>query len=234
MESKNRIFVALDTPDLEYALALSKDLLGFIGGVKLGKEFFTANGLDGVKKIAKSGMPIFLDLKFHDIPNTVAGAVKSSLQVNPSIITIHASGGRAMLEAAANMVEQKPAPKPLLIGVTLLTSIDNEDLTQIGITQPLEDHVLLLAELAKSSGLDGVVCSAKEVSIIKQAFGDLLKIIVPGIRPNLSGQNDQKRFVTPGQAIKNGADLLVIGRPITETLDPVEATMEIVNEINSV
>ena len=139
-----------------------------------------------------------------------------------------------MLEAAAKIVEQKPAPKPLLIGVTLLTSIDYEDLSQIGITQPVEDHVLLLAELAKSSGLNGVVCSAKEVSIIKQKFGELLKIIVPGIRPDFSGQNDQKRFVTPVQAIKNGADLLVIGRPITETLDPVEATMKIVNEINSV
>jgi orotidine-5'-phosphate decarboxylase len=233
MEAKDRIFVALDTPDLKYALALSRDLLGFIGGVKLGKEFFTANGLDGVKKIARLGMPIFLDLKFHDIPNTVAGAIKSSLQVNPSIITVHASGGRAMLEAAAKIVEQKPAPKPLLIGVTLLTSIDYEDLSQIGITQPVEDHVLLLAELAKSSGLNGVVCSAKEISIIKQKFGGLLKIIVPGIRPNFSGQNDQKRFVTPLQAIKNGADLLVIGRPITESPDPVGAAMKIVTEINS-
>ena len=233
MKTRDRILVALDTTDVNQALSLSEKLAGLVGGVKLGKEFYTANGPGGVKKITKLGIPVFLDLKFHDIPNTVAGAINAALRVNPFIINVHVSGGRAMLDKAVKALEKKGNQKPMLIGVTLLTSMDKTDLYEIGINGSISKHVSKLALLAQSAGLDGVVCSANEIGAIRKKCGENFKLIVPGIRPNWANQNDQKRCVIPSEAIERGADFLVIGRPITQASSPVDAVKKIVEEIDA-
>ncbi|MCD6073420.1 MAG: pyrF [Rhodospirillales bacterium] len=231
-----RIFVPLDTPDLERGLALVRSLAGLIGGVKIGKEFFTALGPQGVAKVtADCGMPLFLDLKFHDIPNTVAGAVRSGVHMRPAILDVHTQGASAMMKAAAAAAEDEAAkigvPRPLVLGVTVLTSLDNRDLTDIGVAASTADHVVRLARLARMSGLDGVVCSGEEIESLRDALGPDFKLLVPGIRPAWAVAGDQKRILTPAEAVKRGADFLVIGRPITEAASPGDAAQRIADEI---
>ncbi|MDH5489760.1 MAG: orotidine-5'-phosphate decarboxylase [Rhodospirillaceae bacterium] len=232
IKPSERIFVALDTPDIKHALNLAQSLKGLVGGLKLGKEFFTSLGPEGAKQITALGMPIFLDLKYHDIPNTVAGAVRSALGLKPFILNVHASGGRAMMEAAAHAADEAGPNRPLVIAVTVLTSMNRNDLAEVGIdVEPIE-HVMRLARLAKDSGLDGVVCSAKEVVALRGNVGPDFKLVVPGIRPEWASKDDQKRVVTPRDAIDLGADYLVIGRPITAANDPAEAARRIVAELS--
>ncbi|PCI39026.1 MAG: orotidine-5'-phosphate decarboxylase [Rhodospirillaceae bacterium] len=222
-----RIFVALDTTDVGKAVELANGLKGFVGGVKVGKEFFTANGPEGVHRITECGMPLFLDLKFHDIPNTVASAIRASLALKPFMVNVHASGGSRMMKAAADA-----ATDTIVLGVTVLTSMSGEDLAEVGVdVEPLE-QVLRLGKLAKSSGLDGVVCSAKEVVALRGAVGKDFKLVVPGIRPTWASADDQRRIVTPKDAIDLGADYLVIGRPITGHADPIEAARLIAEELS--
>lgn len=231
----NPIFAALDTQDSNAAAALASALSGNVGGIKLGLEYFTANGPECVRRLAETGVPVFLDLKFHDIPNTVAGAVRAAMSVQPAILNVHAAGGEAMMRAAASAVEESAAEmgcdKPLLIAVTVLTSLDQADLAAVGQTGTPEDQVVRLARLTQDCGLDGVVCSAREIGAIRAACGGDFKLIVPGIRPEGSDTGDQKRTLTPQQAIAAGADYLVIGRPITAAADPAAAARAIAASI---
>ena len=234
LDPKDRIFVALDTQDLSRAAALARGLAGLVGGVKIGKEFFTAHGPDGVRVVA-GGVPLFLDLKFHDIPNTVAGALRSAIHLRPAFVNVHAAGGRAMLEAAVQAVaegaEDADVPRPQLLGVTVLTSLGEEDLGDVGQAGPLTDQVLRLAGLAQSCGLDGVVCSPREIAALRAACGPDFLLMVPGMRPGWAASGDQKRVMTPGEALAAGADYLVIGRPVTGAQDAAAAARRIVEEI---
>jgi orotidine-5'-phosphate decarboxylase len=231
----NRILVALDTTETAQATGLCKRLDGMVGGVKLGLEFVSANGPDGVRAVTSTGQPLFLDLKFHDIPNTVAAAVRAVVPLQPKILNVHASGGLAMMEAACNAARETASeldiPAPMTIAVTVLTSLDDSDLAAVGQRNPAEAQAVRLAELAKEAGLDGVVCSPKEILAIRKACGPDFKLIVPGIRPLWSVTGDQKRFSSPAAAIKDGADFLVIGRPITAASDPAEAAQRIAEEL---
>lgn len=229
MKAFERIYVALDTTDVDYAVDLAKRLKGLVGGMKVGKEFFTANGPQGVERITEVGMPVFLDLKFHDIPNTVAGAIRASGKTNAQIVNVHAQGGPAMLRAAADA--GKEAGIPLTIAVTILTALDDDDLQAIGVTDGVEDQVIRLAKLTQDNGLGGVVCSAREIKPIRAACGPDFKLIVPGIRPSWAASGDQKRIMTPRDAVLAGADILVIGRPITQADDPVLAAQKIAEEL---
>jgi len=231
LKPHERIFVALDTAELKEALELSRALKGLVGGVKLGKEFFTACGPEGVQAVNDCGMPVFLDLKFHDIPNTVASAIKASMLLSPYMVNVHASGGETMMRAAIQSAEKESEKRPLILGVTVLTSMDKSDLSGVGIKSSIPDQVLRLASLCQISGLDGVVCSAQEVEVLREHFGKNFILVVPGIRPHWASKNDQKRIVTPTAAIATGADYLVIGRPITSADDPVEAANKIAAEI---
>jgi len=226
-----RIFVALDTTDVGRAVELAHGLKGSVGGVKLGKEFFTAHGPDGVHRVIECGMPLFLDLKYHDIPNTVAGAIRAALALNPFIVNVHAGGGRRMMEAAAKAADEATGTRPRVIGVTVLTSMTRVDMAEVGIDEEPLEHVLRLGRLAKSSGLDGVVCSAKEVVALRGSVGRDFMLVVPGIRPEWAGADDQRRVVTPKDAIDLGADYLVIGRPITGHKNPTEAARLIAEEL---
>ncbi|MDV7339943.1 orotidine-5'-phosphate decarboxylase [Terasakiella sp. A23] len=229
MKAFERIYVALDTTDVEYAVELAGKLKGLVGGMKVGKEFFTANGPQGVEKITAVGMPVFLDLKFHDIPNTVAGAIRASGKTGAKIVNVHAQGGPEMLRQAA--AAGKEAGIPMTIAVTILTALDQDDLSAIGVTDAIEDQVVRLAKLTQENGLQGVVCSAKEIEPIRKACGEDFKLIVPGIRPLWAAKGDQKRVMTPSDAVKAGADILVIGRPITQAEDPVDAARKIAEEL---
>ena len=231
MKTTDRIFVALDTTNLDHAVYLANQLVGLVGGVKMGKEFLTVHGLEGVRKVAKCGMLVFLDTKFHDIPNTVASSIRATLLLNPFVINVHASGGSAMMQAAQSAVEEAGKNRPLLISVTVLTSMKDEDLAEIGMQGPTEDRVVALARLTQESGLDGIVCSPLEITAVRKACGPDFKLMVPGIRPTWSAGNDQKRTTTPSVAIKLGADYLVIGRPITRAKDPIEAAQRIAEEL---
>lgn len=231
MNPTERIFVAIDTPDCERAVTLAETLRGLVGGVKLGKEFFTANGPEGVRRIGEVGMPVFLDLKFHDIPNTVAGAVSSALALRPAIVNVHAAGGRAMMEAARDAASAAGEARPLVIAVTVLTSLDRSDLDATGVRDGVVEQVTRLAVLARDSGLDGVVCSAHEIMRLRGACGTNFKIVTPGIRPAWAATGDQKRVVTPAEAVHLGADYLVIGRPITGADNPADAARRIADEL---
>ena len=234
MDSKKKIIVALDTIDISQALALTK-LIPDVGAFKLGLEYFCANGPEGINKISETGIKIFLDLKFHDIPNTVAGAIKASLNMEPYMMTVHLSGGYNMLHRTMEEVKEYCAKNslkiPLILGVSVLTSIDDNDFTSLGLIGKVEDQVIRLAKLAKDADLDGMVCSAKELKRVKKKMGQNLILVTPGIRPAGGIMNDQKRITTPSQAISDGADFLVIGRPITEAIDPVQALNNISSEI---
>ncbi len=230
MKPSDRIFVALDTTDLDHALSLASALQGLVGGVKLGKEFFTALGPQGVNAVSALGMPVFLDLKFHDIPATVAGAVKAALPLSPFMLNVHASGGMAMMRAAADAAASVPS-RPLVLAVTVLTSLGDEDLAATGVTGDAAAQVMRLAELAKLCGLDGVVCSAREAESLRAKMGNDFKLVVPGIRPDWAATDDQKRITTPSQAVKLGADYLIVGRPITGADDPAIAANRIADEL---
>ena len=236
MISRDRILVPLDTPDLARATDLSRSLSGLVGGMKIGKEFFTALGPQGLRK-AVGKQPLFLDLKFHDIPNTVAGAVRSAVALEPLILTVHASGGTAMMAAAAEAAREEAAalgvPRPRVIGVTVLTSLDDSDLEAVGQKGPTEDQVLRLARLSHAAGLDGVVCSPREITLLRAALGPDFLLVVPGIRPAWAGRGDQKRVMTPGEALAAGADYLVIGRPITGAEAPAAAARRIGEELEA-
>ncbi len=216
------IFVAIDTADLARAREIGRSVRGVAGGLKLGLEFFAANGPSGVAELGEFGLPIFLDLKLHDIPNTVAKAVRALAPLEPAILTVHAAGGQAMLENA----KAAASPKTRVVAVTVLTSLDQKDLDSAGVKGSAADQVLRLASLAKSAGLDGIVCSGEEVAAVHKAWPDGF-FVVPGVRPKDSGAADQKRVVTPRSAIDAGASILVIGRPITEADDPSAAVRAI-------
>jgi orotidine-5'-phosphate decarboxylase len=218
----NPIFVAIDTPVLERARSLAEQVRANAGGVKLGLEFFSANGPAGVASILGLGLPVFLDLKLHDIPNTVAKAVEALGPLEPAVLTVHAAGGRAMLEAA----KAAAGPATKVVAVTVLTSLDGEDLKSIGVQSEPREQVERLAELARSAGLDGIVCSGAEVGAAKAAWPNGF-FVVPGVRPPGSDVSDQKRVVTPRQALEDGASILVIGRPITGSSDPAAALRDI-------
>ena len=234
MNSKKKIIVAIDTIDTNEALKITK-LIPDVGAFKLGLEYFCANGPKGISKISETGVKIFLDLKFHDILNTVAGAIRASLNLEPYMMTVHLSGGYNMLDRTMEEVKEycskKSLKRPLILGVSVLTSIDNNDFSSLGIKGKVEDQVVRLAKLAEYAGLDGLVCSAKELKIVKREVGKNLILVTPGIRPTGGAINDQKRIVTPAQAIKDGANFLVIGRPITSVDDPQEALNNISLEI---
>ena len=231
MDPSDRIFVALDTPDLDKALALAEGLRGLVDGVKLGKEFFTAQGPAGVNAVSARGLPVFLDLKFHDIPATVAGAVGAALAMKPFMLNVHASGGEAMMRAAADAAHEAGDERPLMIAVTVLTSLWSGDLAATGIGDSMKKQVLRLAALAENCGLDGVVCSPREVAALRRERGPDFKLVVPGIRPAWAATDDQKRVETPADTVAAGADYLVIGRPITEAQDPADAARRIADEI---
>lgn len=220
----NPIICAIDTVDIDEANHLIKKLAGHIGAIKLGLEFFTANGASGVRKLAHHQIPVFLDLKFHDIPNTVAKAIRATAGINTFMMTVHTAGGRAMLQAAIDASMEVAyltgKDRPLIIGVTVLTSLDQADLTMTGIKDNLNDQVSRLADLAESCRLDGVVCSPYEITGLRKQFGKDFALVVPGIRPEGSDKGDQKRVMTPAEALKKGASYLVIGRPLTQAKDP--------------
>ncbi len=222
----NPLYVAIDTPYLDDALDLIKKVKAHIGGVKLGLEFFCANGHSGVHEVQKLGMPIFLDLKLHDIPNTVAKAMQAINSLEPAIVTIHASGGRAMMEdakAAAGLHTK-------VVGVTVLTSLDDHDLNRVGVSDDPSLQVARLAALAQDAGLDGIVCSGHEVKAVKKSWKDGF-FVVPGLRPAGGNSADQKRTVTPRQARDDGASVLVVGRPISKAEDPDVAARAIVGTL---
>jgi orotidine-5'-phosphate decarboxylase len=218
----NPVYLALDVPRLEAAKELVNKVKAHIGGVKLGMEFFYAHGHHGVHEIAHCGLPIFLDLKLHDIPNTVAGAMQAIHVLEPAIVTVHASGGRAMMEDAKAAAGEKTK----VVGVTMLTSLDEGDLLRTGVSGSAHDQVLRLAELAEASGLDGIVCSGQEVGAVHKQWKKGF-FVVPGLRPAGSAAGDQKRVVTPRQARDDGASVLVIGRPISRADDPLAAARSI-------
>jgi orotidine-5'-phosphate decarboxylase len=209
------IYVALDTPDLERAKAIATRIRNHIGGIKLGLEFFSANGRHGIKEMADLGLPVFLDLKFHDIPNTVAKAVQALRALEPAILTVHASGGRSMMEDA-----KAAAPTGTkVVGVTVLTSLDGDDLQSVGLASDPHEQVERLTALAREAGIDGLVCSGNEVAAAKKLWPGGF-FVVPGLRPAEGLAGDQKRVMTPRKALDNGASILVIGRPITQADDP--------------
>jgi len=216
------VYVAIDTPDLIRAQELAAKVHRHVGGIKLGLEFFCANGHHGVHEMAKVGLPIFLDLKLHDIPNTVAKAVQALHSLNPAVLTVHAAGGRAMMEDA----KAAAGPNTKVVAVTVLTSLDNHDLVDIGVGDGAASQVERLADLARSAGLDGIVCSGEEVSAARRAWHDGF-FVVPGVRPKGAGKGDQKRAVTPREALDRGASILVVGRPISLAADPDVAAREI-------
>ncbi len=231
---KNPIFCAIDTPDMAYALNLAQTLKGSVGGLKIGLEFFNHQGPEGLKQIIDLGVPVFADLKFHDIPNTVAGAVRGIAPLKPAMLNVHAAGGIAMMKAAKEAaMESAGADRPMIIGVTLLTSLNQGDLAEQGIEGPPEDHVRRLAGLTQEAGLDGVVCSAKEIQVLRRDCGQEFKLVVPGIRPDGTSIDDQKRIMAPAEALAAGADVLVIGRPITKAESPDLAARDIAASIGA-
>jgi len=230
----DRIIIALDVPTKEEGIALVsrlKDARTF----KVGLELFTAEGPALFRKLKALRKDVFLDLKLHDIPNTVAGAVRSAFGHGVQMMTIHASGGREMMakaaEAARTAAEGGKNPKPILLGVTVLTSLKGPDLEEVGLTSDVASQVLRLAGLAKAAGLDGVVCSPQEIEVLRREYGNELVIVTPGIRPVWAAAQDQKRIMTPAEAVAKGADYLVIGRPITGAPSPNEAFLRIVGEL---
>ena len=219
----NPIFVALDTQDVHHAAAIAREVSGIAAGVKLGLEFFYANGEEGVLRIAEHGTRVFLDLKLHDIPNTVEKAIRALAHLEPAILTVHAAGGKAMMSAA-----KAAAPSGTkVVGVTVLTSLDKDDLGSVGVRSSPETQVERLADLARESGLDGIVCSGAEIAAVRKQWPDGF-FVVPGVRPEGAELGDQKRVVTPARALADGASVLVIGRPITASANPQRAMMDIV------
>jgi orotidine-5'-phosphate decarboxylase len=226
---KDRLTVALDLPDAKQALAFVDSLGDTCQWFKVGMELYYATGNSLVQELRQRGFNIFLDLKLHDIPNTVAGAIRSATQAGASLLTIHASGGAAMLAAAAEAAATPAAPS--LLAVTVLTSMDANQLSGIGITATPAEQVLRLAKLAKTAGIDGMVCSPEEVNILRNEMGPQTMLVIPGIRSAGAAIGDQKRVATPATAIAQGASMLVVGRPITQAPNPKQAAQAILDEI---
>jgi orotidine-5'-phosphate decarboxylase len=226
---RDRLIVALDFPTQARALALVSALSGSVSTYKIGLQLYTAEGPAIVRAVAATGARIFLDLKLHDIPNTVAKAVAAAGELGVQMLTVHLSGGRAMLEAA---VTARPAGLSLL-GVTVLTSATPETLTETGVSSGIEEQVLRLAELGHECGIDGLITSPHEVQILRERLGPQIKLITPGVRPGWAAADDQKRFTTPSQALKNGSDYLVIGRPVTADADPRAAVARLLEEMEN-
>jgi orotidine-5'-phosphate decarboxylase len=224
------LIIALDFADAESALALAKQLDPTLCRVKVGKELFTRSGPILIEQLINLGFDVFLDLKYHDIPNTVARACLAAADLGVWMVNVHALGSRNMLLAAREALEKR-SQRPLLIAVTILTSLEKNDLYAVGLHGYVEENVLRLARLSEACGLDGVVCSPREIASLRKAIEDDFKLVTPGIRPVNSVLDDQKRIMTPAQAINLGADYLVIGRPITAAPDPLQALMDIINEI---
>jgi orotidine-5'-phosphate decarboxylase len=227
--SSSRVVVALDYDNKQQALSFVDKVTAQSCKLKVGKEMFTRFGPDFVSTLVDKGFDVFLDLKFHDIPNTVAKAVRASADLGVWMVNVHATGGAKMMTAAKESLSDFGADAPLLIAVTVLTSMDETDLQGVGVTRSASEQVKMLAQLTKDSGLDGVVCSAQEATALKSQLGQEFKLVTPGIRPVGSAAGDQKRIVTPQQAVLNGSDYLVIGRPITQADDPIT----VLNQINA-
>lgn len=229
MKNNKPLIIALDFADSRAALDLVGKLDPALCRVKIGKEMFTRYGPDLVKQIGKAGFEIFLDLKFHDIPNTVAGAVAAAADLGVWMVNVHAGGGRVMMEAARKSLGEKPST--LLIAVTVLTSMSAQDLAETGVQAAPELQVVRLATLARDSGMHGVVCSAREITPLRQEVGNEFLLVTPGIRPAGDNAGDQKRTETPASAIALGSDYLVIGRPVTQASDPLAKLKSILQEI---
>ncbi|WP_431688418.1 orotidine-5'-phosphate decarboxylase [Hahella sp. NBU794] len=233
MVSGPRVVVALDFSDRKQLDEFVAKLDPGLCRLKVGKELFTTFGPAIVEQLQVRGFEVFLDLKFHDIPNTTAQAVKAAAGLGVWMVNVHASGGRRMMEACREVLEQGPHA-PLLIAVTMLTSLSDEEIVEIGFPCSAQEMVGRLAGLAQSSGMDGVVCSAQEAPLLRRAHGEEFCLVTPGIRPAAAAADDQTRIVTPAQAILDGSSYLVVGRPITRALNPLDALQQIVKEIESV
>ena len=232
----NPIIVALDMANPQKALNLAEELAPLIGAFKVGKQLFISSGPDVVRKLRATGAKVFLDLKLNDIPNTVAKAVISATDLGVQMTTVHASGGTEMLAAAENAAHEQAAmlraEAPLVLGVTVLTSMDDNNLAELGIGGSVQEQVLRLAKLATNAGLRGLVCSPQEIKMLRAELGGTIQLVTPGIRPEWSQANDQKRTMTPAEAIQAGANWLVIGRPITSAAEPKSAAIRILHTIN--
>lgn len=226
---KSKIFVALDVENKEKALEIVSDLRGLGACFKIGKQLFTSTGPELVREIVAMGEDVFLDLKYHDIPNTVAKAGVAAAQLGVKIFNVHASGGRKMMEAVRSEMDKLTNP-PLVLAVTILTSLGEEDIREVGFDRTIPEQIAKLAKLAKDSGMDGVVASPLEIELIRETCGRDFKIITPGIRPAFAAVNDQKRIATPAEALRKGADYLVIGRPITAAENRRDAFLKILEE----
>jgi orotidine-5'-phosphate decarboxylase len=227
-ETESRVIVALDYPQQQQALDLVERLDPSLCRLKVGKEMFTRLGPDFVEQLRNRGYDIFLDLKFYDIPNTVAAACDAAADLGVWMVNLHASGGRRMMIAARERLE-KHSNRPLLVAVTILTSLDTEDIHEVGFHGEAAEHVLGLAQLSKEAGLDGVVCSPREASELRRQIGDAFLLVTPGVRPSSATKDDQRRVMTPSEAMDSGSSYLVVGRPITGAHDPVQA----LNAINA-
>lgn len=234
---KDRLIIALDVPGRDDALRLVGSLGGAVGMFKIGSQLFTAEGPQLVREIVSAGERVFLDLKFHDIPNTVAGAVESAARLGVSILNVHTLGGSEMMRAASHAVGDRGLlwiTRPAVLGVTVLTSMDKADLADVGITSELSSEVVRLATLARDSGLDGIVASPHEIRLIRECItAERFIILTAGIRPEWAEKGDQKRFATPASAIRDGADFIVIGRAVTDSPDPRAAVARILDEISA-
>lgn len=236
MDPRERLIFALDVEHFGEAQRLVGLLRGHIGLFKVGKQIFTHAGPKVIDMIRRKGEHVFLDLKFHDIPNTVAKAGEEAAKLGASMFTVHSMGGYEMMkravESSRNVAKQLNVPKPLILAVTILTSMDQATLEEVGIQTPLEDQVIRLAALAKKAGVSGVIASPREISLIRKHCGPDFLIVTPGVRPVSATKDDQKRTLTPGEAVRAGADYIVVGRPIKDAEDPVKAADEIVREIS--
>lgn len=234
-KTKKKLIVALDIDDLSRAQELVKELKDSVGLFKVGHQLFTRSGPSAVAMVHEEGGRVFLDLKYHDIPNTVKNAVEAAVALNVAMLNVHASGGSAMMQAAAEAARSKAGAlginPPIVLGVTVLTSLSDADLAHVGITSSVVEEVPRLAKLAHFSGLNGVVASAQEIALIRKVCPKEFVIVTPGVRPTKAGEDDQKRTLTPSQAILAGADYVVIGRPILKASDPKTAAQKIVNDM---
>lgn len=229
-----RIVVAMDFDNAEQCIAMAKRLSPKDCRLKVGKELFTACGPRIVEQLMAFGFDVFLDLKFHDIPNTTAKAVKAAAELGVWMVNVHASGGERMMTAAREILEKRSGKRPLLIAVTVLTSMDAADLAGVGIERSPEEHVMMLAQLTQRCGLDGIVCSAQESSEMRARFGTDFCLVTPGIRLDSSPADDQRRTLTPSAAIAAGSSYLVIGRPITQSPDPVATCQSIIQSLHTI
>lgn len=235
---RNPLFCAIDTPDIAHARDLVRAVKPHAGGIKLGLEFFSAHGPAGVESLSAEGLPVFIDLKLHDIPNTVCGAARALMRLNPAVLTVHVSGGEAMMRSVRDAVENEAdrlgVAEPWLVGVTVLTSLDAGDLDALGIEGSTHRVVARLAKLAEKAGLDGVVCAPHEISTTRSTTRPSFRLVVPGIRPRGSDADDQKRVLTPAEAVGAGADIIVVGRPVARADDPGAAARAIAKSIAGV